>query len=83
MKKDDGKVGFAGKGKDAAKKIVLEQEANEMKIHELFPLDETDFSKDVKINYSKIDVTGSNNMENPKNAYYNNILDPFVSVSIK
>ena len=54
-----------------------------MKIPELFPLDETDFSKDVKINYSKLDATGVNNMENPKNVYFNYILDPFVSVSVK
>ena len=34
-----------------------------MKINELFPLDETDFSKDIKIIYSKFDLNVTNNME--------------------
>lgn len=54
-----------------------------MKIPELFPLDDTDFSKEVKINYFKLDVNGADNMETPKNSYFNNILDPFVSASVK
>ena len=53
-----------------------------MKIPELFPLEKTDFSKDIKIIYSKFDLAVVNNMENPKNAYFNKLLDPFVRVSV-